>query len=52
MYKMHHPKANIEGLYDKMKGRGFLQTTAKNKAEINIAEYLDAKHKEISTTII
>jgi len=35
-----------------MKGRGFLQTEAKYKAEINIAEYMDAKCREISTTII
>jgi hypothetical protein len=38
MYKMHHPKANIDRLYDKTKGRGFLQTEAKYKADINIAE--------------
>jgi hypothetical protein len=35
-----------------MKGRGFLQTEAKYKPEINIAEYLEAKYREISTTII
>jgi len=36
-----------------MKGRGFLQTEATYTAEIiNAAEYLDAKHREISTTII
>jgi hypothetical protein len=47
MYKLHHPKANTEGLYDQMEGRGLSQNEAKHKAEINNAEYLGAKHREI-----
>jgi hypothetical protein len=34
-----------------MKEKGFLQTKAQYKAEINIAEYLDAKHRGISSII-
>jgi hypothetical protein len=44
MYKMHHPKADVDRLYVKRKegGRGLAY-----KAEIiNIAEYLNTKHKE------
>jgi hypothetical protein len=42
MYKMHHPKANIDRLYVKRKGgRGLIQIEAAYNAEkINIAEYL------------
>jgi len=46
---MHHPKADIDGLYGKRKEvrRGLLQTKATYKAEIiNIAEYLNAKCTE------
>jgi len=42
MYKMHHPKADIERLCVKKKegGRGLVQVEAAYKAEIiNIAEY-------------
>ena len=49
MYKMHHPKSDIDRLYVKMKGggRGLLQIEATHKAEIiNIAEYLNTKYKE------
>jgi hypothetical protein len=41
MYKMHHPKADIDGLYVKRKEgrRGLIQVEAAYKAEIiNIAE--------------
>ena len=47
MYKMHHPKANIDRLYVKRKegGRGMVQVEAAYKAQIiNIAEYLNMKH--------
>jgi len=47
MYKMHHPKADIDRLYVKRKGggRGLLQIEATYKAEIiNIAEYLNTKY--------
>ena len=48
MYKMHHPKANTDFLYVKIKGRrGLLQTELTYKAEmINIAEYLNTKYTE------
>jgi len=49
MYKMHHPKADIDRLYVKRKegGRGLVQVEAAYKAEIiNIAEYLNTKCKE------
>jgi hypothetical protein len=49
MYKMHHPKADIDRLYIKRKeGRGGLsQIAAAYKTEIiNIAEYLNKKYKE------
>ena len=49
MYKMHHPKADIDRLYEKRKegGRGLVQVEAAYKAEIiNIAEYLNMKYKE------
>jgi Zn-dependent M16 (insulinase) family peptidase len=49
MYKMHHPKADIDRLYVKRKegGRGLVQVEATYKAEIiNIAEYLNTKYKE------
>jgi hypothetical protein len=42
MYKMHHPKADIDRLYIKRKegGRGLVQVEAAYKADIiNIAEY-------------
>ena len=44
MYKMHHPKADIDRLYVKRKegGRGLIQVEAAYKAEIiNIAEYFN-----------
>jgi len=49
MYKMHHPKPDIDRLYLKRKGggRGLLQIKAAYKAEIiNIAEYLNTNYKE------
>jgi hypothetical protein len=49
MYKMHHPKADIDRLYVKRKegGRGMVQVEAAYKAEvINIAEYLNTNYKE------
>jgi hypothetical protein len=50
MYKMHHPKADIDRLYVKRKegGRGLLQVEVAYKTEIiniNIAEYLNTKYK-------
>ena len=49
MYKMHHPKADIDTLYVKRKegGRGLVQVEARYKAEIiNIAEYLNTNSEE------
>jgi hypothetical protein len=49
MYKMHHPKADIDMLYEKRieGGSGLVQVEAAYKAEIiNIAEYLNTKYKE------
>jgi hypothetical protein len=50
MYKMHHPKADIDRLYVMRKeggGRGLVQAEAAYKAEIiNIAEYLNTNYKE------
>jgi hypothetical protein len=49
MYKVHHPKANIDKLYVKGKGegRGLVQVKVAYKAEItNTAEYLNTNHKE------
>ena len=49
MYKMHHPKADIDRLYIKRKegGRGLMQIEAAYKAEIiNIAEYLNTNYKK------
>ena len=49
MYKMRHPKADIDRLYVKRKegGRGLAQVEAMYKAEIiNIAEYLNTNYKE------
>ena len=49
MYKMHHPKADIDSLYVKRKegGRGLVQIVAAYKAEImNIAECLNTNYKE------
>jgi len=49
MYKMQHPKADIDRLYVKRKegGRGLVQVEAAYKAEvINIAEYLNTNYKE------
>jgi len=49
MYKMHHPKADIDRLYVKRKegGRGLMQIEAAYKAEIiNIAEHLNTNYKE------
>ena len=49
MYRMLHPKADIDMLYVKRKeeGRGLVQVEAAYKAEIiNIAEYLNTNYKE------
>jgi len=49
MYKMHHPKADINRLYVKRKegGRGLVQIEAAYKAKIiNITEYLNINYKE------
>jgi len=49
MYKMHHPKADIDRLYVKREegGRGLVQIEAAYKAEINnIAEYFNTNYKE------
>jgi hypothetical protein len=49
IYKMCHPKANIDRLHVKRKGgrRGLLQTDVTHKAEIiNVAEHLNTKHKD------
>jgi len=49
MYKIHHPKADIDRLYVERKegGRGLVQVEVAYKAEIiNIAEYLNTKCKE------
>ena len=49
VYKMHHPKADIDRLYVKRKegGKGLVQIEAAYKAEIiNIAEYLNTNYKE------
>jgi hypothetical protein len=49
MYKMHHPKADIDRLYVKRKagGRGLVQIEAAYKAEIiNTAEYHSTNYKE------
>ena len=49
MHKMHHPKADIDGLNVKRTegGRGLVQVEAAYKAEIiNIAEYLKTNYKE------
>jgi ElaB/YqjD/DUF883 family membrane-anchored ribosome-binding protein len=49
MYKMHHPKADIDRLYVKRKegGRRLVQVETAYKAEIiNIAEYLNTNYKE------
>jgi hypothetical protein len=48
IYKVHHPKADIDRLYVKRKegGRGLVQVEAAYKAEItNIAEYLNTNYK-------
>jgi hypothetical protein len=47
-YKIHHPKAHIDRLYVKRKegGRELVHVEAAYKREIiNIAEYLNSKHK-------
>ena len=49
VYKMHHPKADIDRPYAKRKegGIGMLQVEAAYEAEIiYIAEYLNKKYKE------
>jgi hypothetical protein len=49
MYKMHHPKADIDTLYVKRKerGRGLVQVEVAYKAEIiNISEYLNTNYNE------
>ena len=48
MYKVHHPKTDIDRLYVKRKegGRGLVQVEGAYKAEItNIAEYLNTNYK-------
>ena len=48
MYKMHHPKADIDRLYVERKegGRRLIQVEAAFRAEIiNIAEYLNTNYK-------
>ena len=48
MYKVHHPKADIDRLYVKRKegGRGLVLVEAAYKAEItSIAEYLNTNYK-------
>jgi hypothetical protein len=48
MYKMHHPKADIDRLYVKRKegGRGLVQVEGAYKTEIiNIVEYLNRVYK-------
>jgi hypothetical protein len=48
MYKVHHPKADIERLYVQRKegGSGLVQVEAAYKAEItNTAEYLNTNYK-------
>ena len=49
MYKMRHPKADIDKLYVKRKGggRGLVQIEAAYKVEIiSIGEYLNTNYKE------
>ena len=49
MYKMHHPRAEMDRLYKKRieEGRGLVQIEAAYKAEIiNIAEYINTNYKE------
>jgi len=49
MYKMHHPKADIDRLYVKRKEgrRGMVQIEAAYKAEIiNVAEYPNTNYKK------
>ena len=49
VYKVHHPKAEIDRLYVKRKewGSGLIQIEAAYKVEIiNIAEYLNRNYKE------
>ena len=49
MYKMRHPRADIDRLYVKRKeeGRGLVQIEVAYKAEImNIAEYLSTNYKK------
>jgi DNA polymerase II large subunit len=48
MYKMHHPKADIDRLHvnKKVGERGLVQVEAAYKTEIiNVAEYLNTKYK-------
>ena len=49
VYKVHHPKADIDRLYVKRKegGRGLVQVEAAYKTEvINTAEYRNTNYKE------
>ena len=49
VYKMHHPKDDIDRLYVKRKegGKGLVQIEAAYKEEImNIAEYLNTNYKK------
>ena len=47
MYKMYHPKADIDRLKRKEGGRGLVQVEAAYRAEIiNTAEYLNTNYKE------
>jgi hypothetical protein len=50
MYKMHHPKTDVDRLYVKRKEEdsGLLRTEATNKAEIiSISEYQNTKYAEV-----
>ena len=48
MYKIHHPKTDVDRLYVKREGdSGLLRTEATNKAEIiNTVKYLNTKYAE------
>jgi hypothetical protein len=51
MYKMHHPKSDIDRIYvtRKEEGRGLLQNEGIYKAEkINFAKYLHAENQSVN----
>jgi len=55
VYKIHHPKADVDRLYVKRKEgrRGLVQIEAAYKAEIiNIAEYLNTNYKDQFVNIV